>query len=1144
MANYLEEVDGKYFTDLVQDQDFQKDLVRFFRGSRYGMSNEELKELGPNGLAEKFVEHMRWQDTNEVTALRDYNYVMNKETLPQEELESFGKLMTAYDRAEGGGTGMLSGAADYLSAFATSPSTIATVGTAGWGSGSKLAAKATGKAAQLALRQEISDLVKKGVSKTAIKDAIAGTVGKQALKGGATSFVVEGALGAGQAALQGETREEAAGTEYTSTDLLRDGILAGTIGGTLGSAARAMDTKSQRAVVDSLVVRDSVNTARQQTANKAANETFAAADSETISAAADRAVTIANTLKAKMEKTQLDPLDPKLVEEGNKLKTEVLIGKVDRSVTANLSIDTLRGITAATVKIADTLNVKPNERISSAVARALEEGKVDGQFLEDIRETYNLSKEQLSYVFLADLSQAGKTLAEASYIASKTGRKTAKEAAEAGVSRVSADLEALAGRGLNTLADSEVVSTTAKVYKEKDTAISKAYKLAQDLDATRIAFMTSQVGTTAANTATSVGNLLIDMSDQFWKNTINTAFGRQVGDKVERRWVGGTLSTIKGMSWNKTEASLFREIFLEEMPEEYSRLFYEATRAEVAAESSTFLAKAGRSVNILNSAVDSTFKQAVLYSSVDRSLRELNRADLGTNLGEFLAKNKTLDSLPEDFITRAVDDAKRFTFQRSYSRDKSAFGQAAQGLITAHQKMPFVVSSGLGMPFPRYIANHLEHINDYTPIGIATGGLNKLDGVLFGDTNKTGVDRVSRQLTGASLIVLGAYTAAQKEGEVDYKTIETETGNLDISRTAGPWLFNFYLGDLYYRWKNDLPTGDVLTTMAEISVGTTELGFQAPLVKEIVDSANEGVMTQGLARSLGDIGATFTYPLTLTRDFIGQVNPEMLTTPYTREVFGGSLEEPETYGEGNYLDEVIRRATRFLPEVDFVQYAQSYNKKTAIPYYSPFSATPVGSFDPLSKQFGFAASQRPNEIQKEISRLNLKEFELYGNKTVANPAVDVLVRERLGKSLPQKFEAWKSQVTHGGRFAGKTYDEIEDTGDRTNLFMQFIGEEIAREKEFVEEGYNNFLTSNPKAAAGYIRNMYVLEEKKLISDTKNKEIYDTAVKTFTNGKFGSAADYIGDSASVVEEVERRQAIMSWGKQLDEGFVPLPENKFD
>jgi hypothetical protein len=126
------------------------------------------------------------------------------------------------------------------------------------------------------------------------------------------------------------------------------------------------------------------------------------------------------------------------------------------------------------------------------------------------------------------------------------------------------------------------------------------------------------------------------MSDQFWKNTINTAFGRQVGDKVERRWVGGTLSTIKGMSWNKTEASLFREIFLEEMPEEYSRLFYEATRAEVAAESSTFLAKAGRSVNILNSAVDSTFKQAVLYSSVDRSLRELNRADLGTNLGEFL----------------------------------------------------------------------------------------------------------------------------------------------------------------------------------------------------------------------------------------------------------------------------------------------------------------------------------------------------------------------------------------------------------------------------------------------------------------------------------------------------------------------------
>lgn len=1144
MANYLEEAEGKYFTDLVQDTDFQRDLVRFFTGSRYGMSLDEVKELGPQGLADKFVEHMRWQDTNEVTALKDLNYVKNPDGVPEEELQAFGKLMLTYDRAESGGTGYFSAAGDYLSAFITSPSTAATVATGGWGVGSKLAAKAGGKAAQLALRQTISDLVKKGVSKSAIQAQLAGTVGGQALKGAAASFAVEGALGAGHMAAQGETREEAAGVEYTTTDMLRDGILAGTVGGTVGSVARALDTKSQRAVVESLIARDAVNTARQQAATQAVNTTLSSAKPETISAAADRAVTIANTLKARFEGTQLDPLDPKLVEEGNKLKAEVLIGKVDRTITANLSTETLRSITAATVEIADKLDVQPQERISSAVARALSDGRIDGTFFDQLRDTYNLSKEQLSYIYLADLSQAGKTLAEASYIARAADRKAAKETAQAGVTQVASDLQALASAGINTLADKEIVDTTAKVFKEKDTVLSGIYKGLQDLDAIRIAFMTSQFGTTMANTATSTGNLLIDMSDQFWKNMVGVTLGRQVGDKVQRRWVGGTLSTIKGMSWNKTEAALFREVFLEEMPEDYSRLFYEATRAEVAAESSSTLARVGRGINVLNSAVDATFKQAVLYSSVDRALKELNRADLGTSLGEFLSKQLPLDTLPPEVMARAVDDAKRFTFQRSYAGDASMFGRVAQGFITAHHKMPFVVSAGLGMPFPRYIANHLEHINDYTPIGVVTGGLNKLDGVLFGDQSKTSADRIARQITGSSLIILGAYTAAQKEGEIDYDKIETETAVLDIARTAGPWLMNFYLGDLYYRWKNDLPTGDVLKTMAEISVGTTDLGFQTGLITEVAKSAEEGTVTQGLARFLGDIGATFTYPLTLTRDFIGQVNPEMLTTPYTREVFGGSTEEPEMYGESNYLDEAIRRATRFLPEVDFVQYAQSFNGKTAIPYYSPFNSTRVGSFNPITKQFGFAETPKPNELQREMSRLGLKEFEVYTNAEVPNSAVDVIVREQLGKSLPERFFEWKQQVTHSGRFSGMTFDEIEDTDARKLLLLEFLGNEIQAVKSQVEDAYNNFLESQPKAAAGFIRNMYVIEEKRLISETKDKGIYDTAVSTFTEGNFESAADYLGDSGSILEELERRQAIMSWAKQLSGGFEAMPRQRFE
>jgi len=1138
MGSYLEEVEGKDFMELKDNPEFQKDLVLFFRSSRYGLSGDEMKELGADGLADKFVEHMRWQDTNEITALKDYNFV-KQENLPQEELKSFGNLMMAYDRAEGGGTGKLDGAIDYLSAFATSPSTLATVGTAGWGVGSKLAAKAAGKAAQLAMRQTISELVRKGVATGAVKDQVAGTIGKQALMGGVSSAVVEGSLGAGQSFLQGKTREKATGEEYTTGNLLRDGLVAATIGGALGSATRALDTRTQRGIVESLIARDAANLATKTAGATAAKTTIASVKPAKVSAAADRAVSTALALDARFRGVKLDPLDPKLVEKGNLLKKEVLNGKVDRFITSNLSIDTLRSITAATIDMTESLKVKPNERISSAVAKGLQSGKIDSSYLNDLRTKYGLSKEQTSYIFLADLSQAGKTLAEASYIKQAQTRSTAKGTAKAEVEATTRDLDFLAASGLETLADSELRTVAASVYKDKGNPVYNALK---EADSIRIAFMTSQLGTTAANTITSAGNVLIDMSDQFWKNVANVTVGKKVGDKVQRKWVGGTLSTIKGLSLNKGDAKLFKEVFLEEQPEQYSELFYEASRAETASESTSRLAKVGRGVNILNSTVDSVFKQGVLYSSVDRQLRDIADPAIGKNLGEFLAKKIPLDNLPEGVMTKAIDDARRFTFQRSYRGDKSAFGKVAQGVIDAHHKLPFVVSAGVGIPFPRYIANHLEHINDYTPIGLMTGGLNKYDSVVFGDVNKTGQDRFARQMTGASIFMLGAYTAASTEGTVDYDKLKTDTGLVDISRTAGPWLMNMYLGDLYYRWKNDLPTEGIISTMMDISVGQTDIGIDAPLLAELAKSYDEGVLTVGLARSLGDIAATFTYPLTPTRDFYGQVNPELGTTPYTREVLGGDLDNVETYGEGNFLDEMIRRATRFLPEVDFVQYAQSYNGKSAIPYYSPFSSTPIGTFDPLSKQLGMQTSAKPNQLQEEMSRMQIKEFEIYGNKTVENPAADIFVREILGKNLPRKFFAWRDQVKHGGRFGDKTYNEITNTEDQRFLLNQFIIIERDKAKNQVEQSFKELLEKKPRLAAGYVRNLYVIEERKAIKSSGKKDIYDAAVRTFTDGEFADAASFLGASENVEEEVRKRQAIMAWSTQMAEPVKGFPDQR--
>ena len=1151
MTDYLDEVEGRNFMDLSENEQFQRDLVRVFNGSRFGLTREEIRERGPEGLADDFVRHMRFQSTNETTAINDLRYVRDTDNVPEDEIQAFGRLITAYDRSEGGGTGMLEGAWDYVSAFATSPSTLATVATGGWGLGTKLAARAAGKSTQLFIRDQVADLVRQGVATSQIRDRVAGTVAGGAIRGGLTSAAVEGAVGAGQAAATLEVREEAAGQEYTAGDVLREAVIAGTIGGGAGSAARAWDVRTQREVVTNLASRESAAILARQQAREAATTTITAADDTVAEAALDRAVNVAQLLEAREARTTLDPLDPELVERGNLLKREILSNTGDRAITAALDTNTVRGIAAATIDLTSRLDIAPNERISSAVSRALREGTLDTEALTEIRNTYNLSREELSYIFLADLSEAGRTLAEASRISRATSRRagpTVVEAATRDVDEVAADLATLAQRDISTIAEADARGIVSQVYSGGN-VLGGIYRTVQELDGVRIAFMTSQLGTTAANTATSAGNILIDISDNFWKNSLRLITGStDAQGRVQRRWVGGTLSTLRGLTWGQAEARLTRQILLQDRPDEYNKLFFETTRAEVAMEGSSLLARAARGVNVLNTALDGVFKQATMYAGLDRGLRELNDPNIGRSLSEFLASGRSLDEIPEQVLQRSFDDARRFTFQRLYTDDTSAFGEATRSVINLHQRLPFVVSAGLGVPFPRYIANHLEHINDYTPIGIVTGGLSKLDTTLYrdvtlvGDAFKTGTDRVARQITGASLIMLGAYSAAQKEGEIDYDQAITDAGVLDLGRTTGPWLMNFLLGDLYYRWRNDLPIGNISEDMLEVALGTTDLGFQGGLVTAVVESLREGRITEDLARGLGDIGATFTYPLTITRDLAGSINPDAAATPYTRDVFGGSLDEPETYGEGNYLDEMLRRATRFLADVSFMQYTQTYNGRNDIPYYGPFNSQPLGSFNPLSRQFGFAATPRPNQLQRELNRLRIEEFDLYTNSTVPNPAVDVVVRERLARSLPQRFYAWADQVEHGGIHAGRTYNQIEDDAQKELLIRNFISNEIRSQVDQVEEAYSSFLRDNPRAAAGYIRNMYVVDEQRLAKETNNDEIYDSAVSIFTEGRYETAQQYLEEAETIYEELDRRQMIMTWANQVEGDFVPFPEQR--
>lgn len=124
MVEYLNKATDGVFLDLVEDEDFKKDLVRFFTGGRYTYSLEDFKDKGAKGLAEDFVEHMRGHDWNEVTAAKDLNYAKNKD-VDVSGKQAFGRLIQAWDSSDKAGTNnLLTSSGDFLRLLLQHPQVI------------------------------------------------------------------------------------------------------------------------------------------------------------------------------------------------------------------------------------------------------------------------------------------------------------------------------------------------------------------------------------------------------------------------------------------------------------------------------------------------------------------------------------------------------------------------------------------------------------------------------------------------------------------------------------------------------------------------------------------------------------------------------------------------------------------------------------------------------------------------------------------------------------------------------------------------------------------------------------------------------------------------------------------------------------
>ena len=1141
--SYVEQAEGKDFNELLEQEEFQNDLKSFFSGGRYNYTPEQLEDT--EQLADDFAQHMRWQSMNEATAVFDLLYVQkSEEEASREGKLAFGKLMQAYDVSEGGGTGGFETAWDYTSAFVASPSTAVTAATFGFGVGSKIAAKATAKASQMAVRSYANKLLAEGLGKQAVKDKVKKSVTKEGLKAAGISFAGEAAVGGVASYGRGETREAVIeGYDYSLGDLAVDATIDGTIGAVVGGFGGAWTQSTRNKAADLLVdqAKKASDTAKASAKVALDSITSSNLSDDQINDTMSDIVDLAQMFRAREAGKTLDPLHKDSVKEGQMIFSRMLDERANELIAPGLDMNTVRGIAAASIKLKETLKLRPGERVSSAIARGISDGSVQADQITNIRREFNLSAEEMSYLWLAELSKAGKVLAE--------GSKLKKV--------MSQELDILASKGASVFTGDE----STEIFSRLESG--GAFSLLQNLDQTRIAFMTSQVGTTAANVATGGYNIVADMSDSFWKDVLNSTVGTKMPDgSVQRGWTGGTLSVLKSFTVNRKESEVLGSMLLEDAPLKFTELFYETQRVGDLTKSNSFLNRSARFVNTLNMATDAVFKQGSFYGAFDRRLREINDPNLGTSFSDYLTKHTDLEAArAAGVVDYATDYAKRFTFQRGYEGDKSIFGRGAVAVQQAHKKFPFVISGAMGIPFPRYVANHLEYVNDYTPIGILTGGLDKLEKVLYkqdpksltlvGDQFKTGKDRVARQMTGAMITIGGVVLAAQKNGEIDYDKIVTATGaETDVGRTAGPWAANLLIGDLIWRsgmlGNEAMPiSGEAFVKNAsEVLAGMGDLGFDIGLVGDLTDSIKQGEFNEAALKGLGNIVSTFTYPATISRDVAGQLSDFARGNPYVRDVRG-----TETTGERNFLEDMVgqgifrNQALRFVMDMQGVSLTQTRRGSDGedLKLYSPFNPTPVGGYNPITRQFGYTQEPPSTEIQKEMTLLGLEEYKLYGNTKVRNASVDYAVRKLLSRgmsglpTMAEEFKAWKAnwKLSNRTEYAGRTYDELGDDYELKRMALQdFVGHRVATAEKLMTESFETMLESNTgrRQAAGFLRNQYVLTEAQL--KTKSGRDFNDLVSLMTRGEdveYKSARDYLGDSSSVEEELARRQKIIQYAK---------------
>ena len=1047
---------------LSQDEDFVADARRFLteRGSSSPddmQSNEDVYDA--------FMEHFRYQDVNEVTAIRDFEYATNG---TQDQRANFGRVMDVYDNMADEKMSMRK-VGDYFGGIVSAPSTIAGILTGGAG---KLASVAGQQGIKFGLRTLLS----------------------QSLKGGLKAGAVEGAIGTIQGAAQEGTRVETGlQEEFTGRRTLTTGLGSAVVGGGIGAVTSGLLTPSAIKAARRLERIQEVDITKATEAKVKTDEVLKNASKEDLDSVEQAlkslkpeggkpTVSEAGKKLKEQAKIKKDPLDEADVASGQNIRKSL---SESDTLTTSIPAELFQNISAAAIQIRNKIKPQKGERITSAIARALRNEDIVSTDITKILDEHNLSAEQFSLMYLSEVSDAGRIL-QASGQVSKS------------VKTLLRDVDDLADEGLTSVTAKEV-EVLVKQPKILNKVVGNIGGTFRGLDQLRLGVMTSQPATAMRNTENAGFRVIVDAFTRSFNNVLNL-----------RNPFSGTFDVTKFL-FNPYEAQVVKQIFQKDFPDAAGKLFREAADIEAATGFGGGLSTLGRKMNIMNTFSDNIFKRAVFVSSLRRNINDLNKSKasqkllltdahkdiiikgrLKQELGpdyksspdyDRIVKSLKLDKqkfhtletilesgnfrlIPDDILKKSIQDAFEFTYQATPKGD-NFFGQLGKGVISLHKAVPFVISSLL--PFPRYVANQLKFVYEHTPLI----GMLPLDKLRLGIETRAAKgakaydwrDRTSKQLTGA-ILFSAAYAWRAKQGNTNrwYEMTDSQGNTIDGRPLYGPFAPFMLAADILYRTQvgqfiydktkgtileHDKPMEGTLPTFSFKRYGTdiaqallgstfrTGMGLYA-LDKLWTDAASgSGDAWKKVAGEfVGNIGNTFLLPVSVVKDFYSQADEKSRYVPESKT------------GDTNFLDIVYNRATRAVPDFPIVDWTGEgpYEK----PLRTPFVTGDIKAVLPAEKQmFGMTRRAPKNKFQKEIANLNMEDREIY--KRPSDQILDLYMTEILSK------EGGKGNLNENmAKFIDSPeYQDLEGTKIKRVRFKQRAQKIISEVREIARERIEN-----------------------------------------------------------------------------------------